>query len=120
MEAIAKGRATCIPRAGTCCTRFATSSMTTRSGSRSCAGSMPSFGIRLLPPNRFNLFGGNSLMPKLGIEPAQDREPLRVVIDDVANRVQHVPALGIHVARPFAIASIRADDRTVVPYPVTR
>jgi hypothetical protein len=47
---------------------------------------------------RFNLFRGNSLMPKISVEPVHDGEPLRVVIDDVANGVQHVPALRIHVA----------------------
>ena len=44
------------------------------------------------------LFRRNGLVPEISIEPTQDREPFRVVVDDVANGVQHVPAFGIHVA----------------------
>src|SRR5262249_38032018 len=54
------------------------------------------------------------LMPEILIQTGQYRTPLFVVVDDLADRVEHITALVIHVARALAICSISADDRTVV------
>ena len=62
----------------------------------------------------FNLFCRDGLVPEISIESTQDREPLRVVVDDVANGVEHVSAFRIHVSRTLSIRSINADDRPVV------
>jgi hypothetical protein len=55
-------------------------------------------------------------MPEISIESAQDREPFRVVIDDVANGVEHVSAFRIHVSRALPVGPIDADDRSVISY----
>ena len=54
MARTGKGQATCIPKAETCCTPFATSSTTTRNGSRSSVGSTLISGTRPLPLNRLS------------------------------------------------------------------
>src|SRR5207237_1099653 len=44
----------------------------------------------------------------------QDRSPFFIVVYDLADGVQHVAALVVHVAGAFAVGSISADDRLVV------
>src|SRR5207247_10358787 len=56
--------------------------------------------------------------PRLGpdrlIDPAQDAPPLLVIADDLPDGVQHVPALGVHVARALVVDAVGGDDRPVV------
>ena len=52
----------------------------------------------LLRDVRLDLVCRYSLVPEIGVESTQDREPLRVVVDDLANGVEHVSAFGIHVS----------------------
>src|SRR5215813_15078456 len=60
-------------------------------------------------------------MPEVLRKAAQDLPPLGVIVDDLADRVEHVPTLGIHVTRSFAIEPVGRSDRPVVldPFPVT-
>ena len=53
-------------------------------------------------------------MPELAIKPVQDRDPFRVVVDEMTDGVQHVPAFGIHVSRALSIRPVSADDWTIV------
>src|SRR5688500_3095795 len=62
-----------------------------------------------------DLLRRNGLVPKVAIQSTQYRTPFRIVVHHLPDRVQHVAALVVHIARPFALCSIRADDRAVVP-----
>ena len=61
------------------------------------------------------LFAGDGLVVERLVQPAQDVTPFRIVVDDRADRVQHVPALGIHVARALRVHSKDRNDGPVVP-----
>ena len=53
-------------------------------------------------------------MPEGLAQPAQDSAPARVIVDELANGVQYVAALVVHVARTFAVHAVHADNRRIV------
>ena len=62
----------------------------------------------------------HGLVPERLVQPPQDVAPLRVIVDDRANRVQHVPALGIHVPRALSVDAEYGHDGPVVADPAAR
>ena len=48
------------------------------------------------------------------LQPAQDAAPLVVVVHDLADGVQHVAALVVHVAGSLGVHAVGGDDRAVV------
>ena len=53
-------------------------------------------------------------MPKLFVDPTKDLTPFVVVVDNMADRVQHVSAFVIHVTRTFRMNIVDTDDRNIV------
>src|SRR6266436_6140010 len=67
-----------------------------------------------------DLLAGHRLVPEVLVQAAQDVTPLRVVIDDRADRVEHVPAFGIHVAGALRVDTECWNDRPVIPHSPAR
>ena len=57
---------------------------------------------------------GDRLVPERLVHAAQDAAPLLVIAGDLADGVQHLAALGIHVAGALVIHAIHADDGPVI------
>src|SRR6185503_19758412 len=70
---------------------------------------------RLLRDVRLYLLRRYGLMPELFIQTHQDRPPLVVIVHDLTDRMEHVAALVIHVARALTVRIICADDGALVP-----